>query len=373
MKRKGARPGTSLDNYFQTVAESLVKEIERGTAPWVKAWEPGVKVLPYNVKTGKSYRGSNAVLLASEASKRSYQDERWGTYRQIQEMGGQVRRGQRGCPILFWQFESKRLARDERGKPVLDERDRPVYEITKLRSPRVYRYTVFNAEQASGLPPRPERAPGGHQWDRHEAVDRVIRNSGAVVEHSGQDIATYDMWRDRITLPFKHQFPTAAGYYQSALHEMGHWTGHPDRLRRETLLRGMAEGVTSTAYAREELRAEISSMITGDRMDLGHDPSRCASYVGAWVKRLQADPREIFRASKDAQDMSDYLLDRSRTREHGQPERDTAAQRSPQDARGVPAKAPATATLPTRQPPEPRPHVPARRAPERQREMEPGR
>ena len=75
------RRRAGLDDYFQKVAESLVREIERGTAPWVQAWEPGVKILPYNVKTGKTYRGGNSVFLASEASKRGFGDERWGTYR----------------------------------------------------------------------------------------------------------------------------------------------------------------------------------------------------------------------------------------------------------------------------------------------------
>ncbi|MDE0100847.1 MAG: zincin-like metallopeptidase domain-containing protein [Bryobacterales bacterium] len=349
------RRRAGLDDYFQKVAESLVKEIERGTAPWVQAWEPGVKILPYNVKTGKTYRGGNSVFLASEASKRGFGDERWGTYRQIQEMGGQVRKGERGCAILFWQFEGRRLARDENGKPVLDESDRPVYESVRLRSPRVYRYTVFNAEQATGLPDRPDRAPGGYEWDRHQDADRVIGASGASIRHSGQNVAAYDMAMDRITLPFKHQYPTAAGYYQSALHEMGHWTGHPDRLNRTTLLQGMRQGPRSSAYAREELRAEISSMITGDRLSLGHDPKRSANYVGAWVTRLRKDPLEVYRASRDAQHMSDFLLDRARVREHTRADRDrvhhgepAGASDRPTDIRAPVPRAGRSMHLPTR-------------------------
>ena len=68
-----------------------------------------------------------------------------------------MRRGQKGCAILFWQFETSKLARDSEGKPLLDDKGRPVYETKSLASPRVYRYTVFNAEQCDGLPPRPRR------------------------------------------------------------------------------------------------------------------------------------------------------------------------------------------------------------------------
>ena len=335
------------ENYWQEVGGKLAEQVEKGTAPWQQAWEAGVKILPYNVRTGRTYRGGNSVYLASEASRRGFGDERWGTYRQIRELGGQVRRGERGAAILFWQFERQRLARDARGRPVTDGQGRKVYETTRLRFPRVRRYTVFNAEQANGLPKRPERAPGGYEWDRREEADRLIAASGAQIRHSGQNVAAYDMAMDRITMPFQHQFPDAPGYYQSALHEMGHWTGHPERLNRTTLLQAMRQGPRSGAYAREELRAEISSMITGDRLELGHDPKRSADYVGAWVSRLRKDPLEIFRASKEAQQMSDYLLGRNRKREQ---ERSLpkAAQRAP---------------LPQRPP----------QAPERPRAFSPGR
>ena len=236
----------------------------------------------------------------------------------------------------------------------------------------MYRYTVFNAEQAKGLPAKPDRAPGGYEWDRHGDVDRVIGASGARIRHAGENVATYDMRLDQITLPFKHQFPTATGYYQSALHEMGHWTGHPDRLNRETLRDGMAQGPASSAYAREELRAEISSMITSDRLELGHDPSRSTSYVGAWVTRLRKDPREIFRASKDAQDISDYLLDRARLRGREAVDRSGTRQEAPENARIRPAVAPEV-TAPRVAPKAARPKIPARAATERRREIELGR
>ncbi len=171
MARRASRRSANLDDYFQKVAESLVEQVERGTAPWVQAWDAGAKALPYNVKTGKPYRGSNALFLASEADKRGFKDERWGTYRQIREVGGQVMRGERGSPVLFWQFEARRLARDKSGKPILDSKGQPAYDVRRLSAPRVYRYTVFNANQARGLPPRPARAPGGHEWNRHDEAD----------------------------------------------------------------------------------------------------------------------------------------------------------------------------------------------------------
>ena len=115
--------------YYCEVADQL---IEAGTAPWRQAWQPGEKAMPCNVVTGKAYRGGNSVWLASVTERRGYSDERWGTYKQVQGLGGQVRRGEKGSAILFWQFETRKLARDRKGQPILDEEGKPVYETTSL-------------------------------------------------------------------------------------------------------------------------------------------------------------------------------------------------------------------------------------------------
>ena len=167
-----------------------------------------------------------------------------------------------------------------------------------------------------------------------------------MIEHTGENRAYYDLHRDRVLLPFKEQFPSGPAYYQSALHELGHWTGYPSRLDRRTLVQGIEHGYSSHAYAREELRAEISSMMTGDRLDIGHDPSRHASYEDSWIQRLREDPRELYRAARDAQGMSDYLLARAREKAPEQepaaaPEREPAAREEPDRAAGaLPPKPP---------------------------------
>ncbi len=312
------------DGYYRRVADVLIAQIEAGTAPWTQAWQPGERERPYNLKTGKSYRGGNSTWLASVAQMRGYQDERWGTYRQIAEAGGQVRRGQKGASIIYWQWERKQAERDANGAPRLDGEGRPVYHTTKLERPRTYMYTVFNAEQAGGLPPRPVRAAGA-QWERSERVEKLFKNCGAEREHASQDRVYYDLGRDLIVLPHREQFPNPAGYYQSALHELGHWTGHPERMDRESLVEGIQQGPKSAEYAREELRAEISSMITGDRLDVGHDGSRSAAYVGYWVQALRDHPQEIYLASRDAEQISDYLMERGRMVERGRGEEQPAA------------------------------------------------
>ena len=314
-RRLGPRRGAAERNeaYYRKVADSLIAQIEEGTAPWTQAWKPGEKAMPCNVVTGTAYRGGNSVWLASLAEQRGYSDDRWGTYKQVHGLGGQVRRGEKGSAILFWQFETRKLARDRDGQPVLDQEGKPVYETTPLDRPRSYPYTVFNAEQCDGLPKR-EPPAAAHSWDPIQAAEQALAQTGATIESSGKNRAYYDLRRDRIILPYKEQFPSGPAYYQTALHELGHWTGHPSRLNRATLMTGIEEGFASPHYVREELRAEISSMMTGDRLRLGHDPSRHAAYVDSWIQALRDDPREIYRASQDAQAISDYVLGRTRER-----------------------------------------------------------
>ena len=158
----------------------------------------------------------------------------------------------------------------------------------------------------------------------------MIADGGVPVRHLTGDRAFYDLNKDEIVLPERTQFPSANHYYQTALHELGHSTGHPERMNRATFIEGMEEGFGSAAYAKEELRAEISAMMTGERVGVGHDPSRGAAYVEAWIAALEEDPREIRRAAADAQKISNFVLARSRERQAEREASPVAAVRGPQ-------------------------------------------
>ncbi len=301
------------DEYHRKFADAIIEQIRRGTAPWQKPWAPGERVLPMNVDTDRSYRGGNSLHLASVQQEQGYGDVRWGTYRQIQARGGQVRKGERGTRILSFQDKKRIAVTDERGRPRRDAEGKRVYRYEKLKAPFVRQYTVFNAEQADGLPERANPTPDP-LWKVHQEAERVMEDSGVPVRHVQGDRAYYHMKRDEIVLPKRGQFPSANHYYQTALHELGHSTGHEDRMKRDTLIEGINNGFGSPEYAREELRAEISAMMTGERVGVGHDPARGAAYVEGWIQALEEDPREIRRAAADAQKISDFVLVRHRER-----------------------------------------------------------
>ena len=295
------------DEYHQQFADQIVEQIRQGNAPWQKPWKPGEEYLPKNLSSGKEYRGGNSIYLSVAQGAKGFSDNRWGTYKQIQAAGGQVRKGERGTRILSFQDHKQISVTDKSGKPVHDAEGKKVYRYERMDHPMVRQYTVFNADQADGLklPERPSQQP---EWKAHENAEAVIRASGVRINHVNGDRAFYNLQNDKVTLPEKGQFPSASHYYQTAMHELGHATGHESRLNRPSLQEGVKAGFGSEAYAKEELRAEISSMMTGQRVGVGHDPSRGAAYVESWLKALQDDPREIYRASSEAQKMSDHLV-----------------------------------------------------------------
>ncbi len=306
--RKSKKPVWSQDDYHHEFAGTLRAQIEAGVAPWQKPWKPGEKHLPENAHTGTPYRGGNSVYLSVTQTAKGYGDHRWATYKQIQAMGGQVRNGEKGTQVLFYKFDDNRretrdAAPDDTGKPTGGEQDRE-----HRRPPMVKCYTVFNVEQADGLTLERRGVEPPPEWQTHQTAELVIRESGVPVSHVRGDRAFYNIHDDRVTLPERDQFATANGYYQTAMHELGHATGHPDRMNRETLQTGVEKGFGTVEYAREELRAEMSAMMTGERVGVGHDGSRGAAYVKGWLQALDDDPKDIYRAAADAQRMTDYLV-----------------------------------------------------------------
>ena len=207
-------------------------------------------------------------------------------------MGGQVRKGEKATHVLFYKFDDEK-AQQQSGAAEQGQTPDGAQERERTRPPMVRCYAVFNVEQADGLTleRRDDDRNNASEWKAHQTAERVIQESGVPVRHERGDRAYYNLQTDRVTLPEREQFATANGYYQTALHELGHATGHPSRMNRDTLTTGVGN-FDSTGYAREELRAELSAMMTGDRVGVGHDGSRGAAYVAGWIKALEDDPKE---------------------------------------------------------------------------------
>jgi putative DNA primase/helicase len=282
-------------SFSDQVAARLIEQLKGGTAPWQRRCEPGSSYLPFNPTNGTRYKGINLILLMGKG----YDDPRWMTYKQAQGKGYQVRQGEKAAQIQYWKFEIRRQAKRPDGSPILNEKGIPCIEVIPLKRPQVFLAYVFNAGQIDGIPvyQAPECS-----WDPIREAERIVRASKADIAHDSLEAPYYDLLTDSIHLPAHERFPSAADYYATLLHELGHWTGHQSRLDRD-----MKNLYGSPGYAREELRAEIASLIIGSEIGIGYDPGQHAAYVGGWIKALQDEPLEIFRAAADAEKIRKYI------------------------------------------------------------------
>lgn len=287
-------------SFSEKVATELIEQIKQGTAPWQKPWDGQDLEAPKNAITGKPYRGINNLWLSMM---QPGDDNRWLTYKQATSIGAQVKKGEKGTSVEYWKFEEEYIKKDKDGKEVLDSNGKPIKIRTKLERPQVFYATVFNAGQCDNMPLRPVIEAIKHEWEVHKRAENILGNSGAVIEHERGNRAFYRKSEDKIVLPEKSQFSTDGGYYGTALHELGHWTGHESRLNRD-----MDHPFGSEGYAKEELRAEIASLMLSQSLSIPFDPGHHAAYVESWVKVLEDDPREIFRAASDAEKIKEFVM-----------------------------------------------------------------
>ena len=295
------------------LADRLIERIEAGTAAWQKPWQANEIQIPMNAVTGKPYRGVNTVNLLTFSPDPS--DPRWCTYKQAQEQGWQVRKGEHGIPIEKWSPYERRHTEEEldrlRGQGVTDPE--PVEKRMGVRY-----YTVFHASQIDGIPPL-ERAPQpGIEGETDERLGKLAENLGLEVRY-GDGQAFYRPSEDRVFMPPVESFAHAAGHDTTLLHELSHATGHESRMGRQ-----IRNSFGSPEYAVEELRAEMSAAMTAANLGIGFDPAsqnveegretgNSAAYLAVWLKALPEKERRqmLMTAIGDAQKISDYLIERT--------------------------------------------------------------
>jgi len=286
---------TKTKNWRQNVAEEMLRHIEAGTAPWQKPWEAGVLGdNQHNPSSNRAYRGINALWLEMQG----FEDPRWLTLNQANKMDAKIRKGERSTQVEYWKWTAPQPKLDEHGKPILDDNGKKVFGTQRLERPQVFYANVFNAAQIDGL--EPYKAPE-LTFEPVEEAEKLLAAGGVDILNDQRDRAFYSPNHDHICLPSQEQFPDAYRYYATALHELGHATGHSSRMDRQFGPFG------SEVYAKEELRAEMTSYMVARDLGLGHYPERHASYVESWLKAIKDDRNVLFQAARDAEHMTQWI------------------------------------------------------------------
>ena len=273
---------------YKTVTDSIIAELEKGAAPWVKPWHADAITggADHNIVTGAVYRGVNRLILGMASIGGGYAASQWGTYKQWQDRGAQVLKGQKGTSICFY-------------KPIAGALDAATGELSSGYAV-LKAYSVFNVEQTDAPRPAPAAIPDAAPFDSNQACEAAIIKTGALIRHGG-DAAFYMPSQDAIQLPHKTSFDSPANYYATTFHELTHWTGAKHRLARE-----FGGRFGNPQYAFEELVAEIgAAYLCADHGIAGE--LRHAGYISNWLKACRDDETAIFKAAALAQKAADFI------------------------------------------------------------------
>jgi len=276
----------------ETITAAIVAKLEAGTRPWIQPWTGASVSRPLRA-CGTPYRGINVLWLWMTSEAAGHTSPYWMTYRQAQQLGAQVRKGERGTVAIFYRAYVREAAEDD----AADE-DRRTRRVLKS-------FTVFNACQVDGLPERfiPKPPPVPAPTERDAPLGAFFAAIPASIRHSGGE-AFYSPVTDQITMPEPGLFRDLDHYRATLAHELSHWTGHESRLARQ-----MGSRFGSDAYAMEELVAELSSAILGAELGLPVEHlDHHASYLASWLKVLKSDSRAILAVAAKAEEAASLLL-----------------------------------------------------------------
>jgi antirestriction protein ArdC len=291
----GSYPKRARRDIYQEVTDKILTALERGVVPWHCPWGR-YRGLPANLTSGKEYRGANTILLAMARRCIGYESPYWMTYKQAQERGGNVRKGESGELVIFWKWYDK-----QSGETRDDGTER------KDRIPVLRHYVVFNVDQCDDIEPPPGEVES-HEWDRIAACDGIAAGyaDGPTITHAG-DHCCYRPADDTVAMPRRDRFETGEAYYASLFHELTHSTGAEKRINRPLSFDRQSEG-----YAREELIAEMgAAMLCGVAGIDCATVENSAAYVDHWIGVLKGDHKLAVQAAAAAQKAADRILGRT--------------------------------------------------------------
>lgn len=291
-----ARAGESRANLYDEITGKIIAELEAGRVPWVQPWGTAAAkaplAMPKNASTGRHYSGVNVLILWGAVIEHGFAGQSWLTFRQALSLGGHVRKGERGTTVVY---ADRFIPDDEKKRAAETGEDAQAIPFLK-------RFTVFNADQCDELPDEivtvaPPPLPGMIE----PRVEALIKATG-IDFRIGGNRAYYIPAQDYVQVPPPAAYFEPINWHRTALHELGHASGHHSRLNRD-----LSGSFGSKKYAFEELVAELCAAFSC--ASLGIVPTvRHADYIALWLECLREDNRAIVRAASQASKAADYIL-----------------------------------------------------------------
>lgn len=281
------------------VVEKVIADMKRDGLRWSEPYLP--TMTPHNPVTGTVYQGGNRLHLAFTGMMRGFEDNRWCTFKQIQDAGWHLRKGSKSALIERWKAFVIKSENEETGEE----------EVTGRYMRLVGCWNVFNASEIEGIPAEPVPQ---HVSDRTASIatDLIASSRCPVTESPGYlNMAAYAPLLDRILIAPRETFRSDESFTRTLLHEMTHSTGHPSALNR-----GCNTDFGSPEYAKEELVAELGSLFLSADLGIqsadmeGEFYESHVAYLKSWISALENDPDYLFKAASQADKASAYLKER---------------------------------------------------------------
>lgn len=295
---------------YTSVTETIIELLSQHQQDWNRPWIALGQDNDYarNPATAKYYRGINQFLLSFELMHKGYLKNIWLTFNQIKKQGGHVLKGEKSTPVIFYKPAFINEQGEYTSAKVAGELSPAELKALGLKSiPILKLYRVFNVAQTKDLdeeyysatPHEPLTA-----FEQDERAELLIQSTGADIEIIQSNQAYYDPHADKIRLPLREQFKgETEPFYATALHELGHWTGHKTRLDRTF---GTSFG--DPEYATEELIAELTSAFCCASLGFSKTITQNAAYINSWLGILKQDHKAVVKAAAQAQRASDFIL-----------------------------------------------------------------
>ncbi len=267
-----------MSNVYEMVTDRIIEQLNNGIIPWEKPWTGTAGA--WSRATGKPYSLINQMLLRNEGE--------YATFKQIQEAGGKVRKGEHGKQVVFWKMVKTEIEVDG--------------EKQEKLVPMLRYYTVFNINQCEGIEQKFNKEEVALNFVPVEEADRILNEyltrEAIDLEHTKSDEAYYSPITDKIHLPLQEQFKSIEEYYGVAFHEVAHSTGHHSRLNRIKTIASFG----SEEYSKEELVAELTSsaILHSCGIETAKTFRNSTAYIQSWIKALKNDTRMIVYASSQA-------------------------------------------------------------------------
>jgi antirestriction protein ArdC len=268
---------------YEIITEQITKRLESGVCPWKMPWASQATSAPRNAKTKKTYQGCNFFLL----SMLGFADPTYVTLKQANDLGGTIKAGEKGFPVIFWKL--------------LEE----VKDGKKRMIPMLRYSTVFNISQTEGCKYEAPVTPEAPAFTGIPAAEKIVEGyNGPTVEHGGNR-ACYMAKSDLVTVPHKAAFTTEEEYFSTLFHELGHSTGHTSRLDRKEV---GSSTFGSEPYSNEELVAELTSAFLCATAGIDSVViDNQAAYIKGWLRKLKEDPKAFVSAAGKAQKAANFI------------------------------------------------------------------